>query len=180
MDAYNFTWTSSKGACNTSPNENGVYVFVNVSFSRLGMQTLVASDTTDGTITGLATIMVVGADVRFEKSPRLAVNASADTVQFRVCWSNYSSASAFTFTITDAVPMGTTFLPEAGTWAFNCGSTDNVPVVTSYSTATTPTVPVAASWVTANPVAGTRWLRWTVPMAGVQTTGCACFRVTVN
>ncbi len=180
MDTYNFTWSSSKGSCNVSPNENGVYIFVNVSFTRLGMQTFVASDTTDGTITGLATIMVVGADVRFEKSPRLAVNASNDTVAFRVCWSNYSSASAFTFTITDAVPMGTTFLPEAGTWAFACGSTDNVAVVSSYSTATTPTVPLPASWVTANPVAGTRWLRWTVPMAGVQTTGCACYRVTVN
>ena len=63
---------------------------------------------------------------------------------------------------------------------FTCGNTDNVPVTTAYSLATTPTVPLPASWVTANPVLNTRWLRWTVPMAGVQTTGCACYRVTVN
>jgi uncharacterized repeat protein (TIGR01451 family) len=180
MDAYNFTWTSSVAPCGVSPFENGVVIFVNVSMTRLGAQTIVAVDTVDGSISGLAVVMVVGADVKLEKSPRLIVSASGDTVQFRVCWSNFSSASAFAFTITDAVPMGTTFLPEAGTWGFACGSTDNVPVVTSYSTATTPAVPAAASWVSANPVAATRWLRWTVPMAGVQTTGCACYRVQVQ
>jgi uncharacterized repeat protein (TIGR01451 family) len=180
LDAYNFTWTSSVGPCNSAPNENGVRVFVNVIFNRLGMISLVATDTVDGSITGLTTIMVVGADVKLFKEPRLAVAASSDTVLFKVCWSNYSSASAFTFTVTDAVPMGTAFVPEAGTWAFACGSTDAVPVVTSYSTSTSTTAPPAGSFTTGLPVAATRWLRWTVPMAGVQTTGCACYRVTVN
>ncbi len=179
MDTYNYTWSSSVAPCNAG-SVNGVRVFVNVTMTRLGLQTIVGTDTTDGSIVGITAVNVVGADVKFTKEPRLTVAASQDTVQFRVCWSNYSSASAFVFTMTDAVPRDTTFLPEAGTWAFWCGSTDNVPVVTSYSTATTPTVPAAASWITANPVAGTRWLRWTIPMAGVQTTGCACFRVTVN
>jgi hypothetical protein len=76
--------------------------------------------------------------------------------------------------------VGTTFLPEAGTWALDCGNTDLLGLAIGYSTATTTTPPAPASWVSGNPVAGTRWLRWTVPVAGVQVTGCACYRVTVN
>ena len=177
MDAYNFTW-SSLAACNAAPNENGVIVFVNVTMTRLGLQTLVAADTVDGSILGLTTINVVGADIRLEKVPRFTVGASGDIVQFRVCWSNYSSASAFTFVITDAIPMGTTFLPEAGTAAFDCGNTDGVGPRVAYSTATSTSPP--AMFTEANPVAATRWLRFTLPVSGVQTTGCACYRVTVN
>ncbi len=177
MDAYNFTWSSSI-ACPAAPDENGVRMFVNVTLTRLGLQTIVGTDTVDGSITGLTAVVVVGTDVKLTKEPRLAVGASGDTVSFRVCWSNYSSASAFTFVITDAVPMGTTFLPEAGTAAFDCGSTDGVSIIPAYSTATSVTPP--AAFTTANPLAGTRWLRWTIPMAGVATTGCACYRVTVN
>ncbi len=180
MDTYNFTWSSVSGGCSSAPDENGVKVFVNVILNRLGFQTLIATDVLDGSITGITAINVVAADIKLQKEPRLAVAASADTVQFRICWSNYSSASAFTFVITDAVPVGTTFLPEAGTWALHCGATTFAPLQVAYSTATTPTVPPAASFVAANPVAGTRWLRWTIPMIGVNQTGCACFRVTVN
>ena len=151
---------------------------MNVSFTKLGLQTLVASDTSDGSITGLTTIMVVGADVRLTKEPTLQVAASGDTVRFRLCWSNFSSASAFTFTITDAVPIGTTFVPEAGTAAFDCGNTDGTVPVTAYSTATSTAPP--AAFTNANPIAGTRWLRWTIPQAGVGTTGCVCFRVSVD
>ncbi len=179
LDVYNFTW-SAAGVCSAPPDENGVKVFVNVVFFKLGLQSLVAGDTIDGSINGVTAINVVGADIKLEKVPRLALAASADTVQFRICWSNYSSASAFTFVITDAVPVGTTFLPEAGTWALHCGATTAAPLQVSYSTATTPTMPAAASFVAANPVAGTRWLRWTIPVIGVNQTGCACFRVTVN
>ncbi len=179
MDGYNFGWTSTS-KCSSSPDENGVKVFVNVTMTRLGMITLIATDILDGSITGLAAINVVGADIRFWKDPAFSVAASADTVQFRICWSNYSSASAFNFTITDAVPRNTTYLPEAGTWALSCGNTDNLGLGVAYSTATSATMPPAASFTSGNPTAPTRWLRWTVPMAGVQTTGCACFRVTVN
>ena len=69
---------------------------------------------------------------------------------------------------------------EAGTWGFDCRSTDAVGILTSYSTATTATMPTPASFTTGLPITTTRWLRWSVPMAGIQTTGCACFRVTVN
>ncbi len=179
LGTYGFAWSSST-KCSAVPNENGVKVFVNVTMTRLGLQTLIATDDNDGSITGLTAIMVVGADIRLDKLQKLTVAASSDTVQFRVCWSNYSSASAFNFTINDAIPMGTTYLPEAGTWMLDCGNVDNLGLTVSYSTATTTTVPTAASWVTANPIAGTRWLRWTVPVAGVQVTGCACYRVTVN
>jgi uncharacterized repeat protein (TIGR01451 family) len=144
------------------------------------MQSLIANDTMDGSITGLATIMVVGVDVKLTKEPRLTVAASGDTVRFQLCWSNYSSASAFTFVITDAVPVGTAFLPEATSAGLNCGNTDGVAIGVSYSTVASPAMPAAASFVSANPIAGTQWLRWTVGMIGVQTTGCGCFRVKIN
>ncbi len=186
MDTYNYTWDSNdvaaacKGAGCVNGCDNGVAVFVNVTLTKLGLQTIVAADTIDGSITGLGTIMVVGADVRLSKQPQLSIAASGDTVQFRVCWSNYSSASAFSFVITDAVPMGTTFVPEAGTATFNCGSTDGVAVDVTASGSTSAVMPPAASFAAGNPPLGTRWLRWTVPMAGVQTTGCVCYRITVN
>jgi len=169
MDGYNYVWVVG---------DAGVKLFIQVTLTRLGMQSIVASDTSDGSITGLTSVMVVGADVKHFKLPRLSVAASGDTVRFQICWSNYSSASAFTFTVTDAVPVGTTFLPEATTAPLDCGNTDGSPVTIGYSTTTSVTPP--SPFITGNPVANTRWLRWTVPMAGVQTTGCGCFRVTVN
>ncbi len=179
MDTYNFTWSSST-ACSAPPDEDGIRVFVNVIFQKLGTQTLIASDIFDGSILGLTAITVVGVDVRLTKEPRLSVRASGDTLQFKVCWSNYSSSSAFTFVITDAVPLGTAFVPEAGTAALNCGNSSGLPLTVAYSTATTATAPPAASFVAGNPVAGTRWLRWTIPYAGVNMTGCGCYRVSVN
>ena len=180
MDGFNYTWKSNVGAGCNSGSDNGVRIFFNVTFNQLGLQTVVANDTADGSITGLATVLVVGVDVKLTKEPRLQVAASGDTVQFKICWSNYSSASAFTFVVTDAVPVGMTFVPEVGVSGLSCGNTDGVAVTVGYSTATTGTPPPPASFVNGNPVAGTRWLRWTVPSAGVQTTGCVCFRVQVN
>lgn len=177
MDAFNFTWNSST-ACSGGTNENGVAVFINVSFTQLGLQNIVASDVADGSVTGLGITMVVGADVKLTKSPRLSVAASGDTVQFQICWSNYSSTTAFTFVMTDAVPMGTTFVPEAGTASLVCSQASGVAVDVAYSTSTSATPP--AGLVTGNPIAGTRWLRWTVRHVNVNTTGCACFRVSVN
>ncbi|MEK7474913.1 MAG: hypothetical protein AAB152_04670 [Candidatus Coatesbacteria bacterium] len=186
MDSFNYVWDSNdaaatcKGAGCTAGCDNGVKLFLNVSMNRLGLQTIVAVDTSDGSVSGVAAVLVVGADIRLHKEPRLAIAASADTVQFKVCWSNYSSASGFALTITDAVPMGTTFIPEAAMGAFNCGSTDGVTLAVAYSTQQSAAMPPPASFTGANPVAGTRWLRWTVPMAGVQTTGCACYRIQIN
>ncbi|MEK7476459.1 MAG: DUF11 domain-containing protein [Candidatus Coatesbacteria bacterium] len=179
MDSYNFTWSSST-ACTSAPDENGIKLFMNVSLSVLGDQTIVAGDTMDGSITGIGTTYVVGVDVKIEKQPKFQIAASGDTVRFRICWSNYSSASAFTFTLTDAVPVGTAFVPEAAATGLDCGNTDGVTPIPSYSTLSTATVPAAASFVSANPVAGTRWLRWTLPQVGVQTTGCVCYRVVIQ
>ncbi|MEK7475735.1 MAG: hypothetical protein AAB152_08895 [Candidatus Coatesbacteria bacterium] len=179
MDGYNYTWDSSWG-CGSAPYDDGVRIFLNMSMSDLGSQALIAVDTADGSITGIASILVVGADIKLEKRPPFSIAATGDTVQFRICWSNYSSASGFTFVVNDAVPMGLTFLPEGSAAALDCGNTDGVPVTVAYATTASPAVPAAASFTAGNPVAGTRWLRWTVPVAGVQTTGCACFRVTVQ
>ena len=180
MDAFNYTWKSNIGAGCNAGSDNGVKLFFNVSMTKLGLQTIVAMDTMDGSITGITTVMVVGVDIKLEKLPKLSLAASADTVRFRICWSNFSTASAFTFVMTDAVPEGTTFLPESGSAGLDCGNTDGTPLAVAYSTLTTPTVPLPASFITGNPVSGTHWLRWTLPVAGIQTTGCACFRVVVN
>jgi len=173
MDLYNYTWTGAGVG-----KDNGVKIFVNVIFNKLGLQTIVAGDTADGSIVGVGTIMVVGVDVKLYKEQRLTIAASGDTVQFKICWSNYSSASAFTFVITDAVPMGTTYVPETAA-AMSCGSTDGMTITVGYSS--DPTTP-ATTWATASGMlpTGVRWLKWTVPYAGVQTSGCACFKVSVN
>jgi uncharacterized repeat protein (TIGR01451 family) len=180
MDTYNYTWHSSKAACSGSPNDNGKKVFVKVSFTKLGMQTIVASDIADGSITGLATVMVVGVDVKLNKEPRLGIQASGDNVVFKVCWSNFSDASAMTFVVTDAVPMGTTYVTVGGTANLICGPVRGpAPVIdVAYSTATSTTPP--ATFTTGNPVAGTRWLRWTVKHVYIESTGCVCFNVSVQ
>jgi uncharacterized repeat protein (TIGR01451 family) len=179
MDTYNFGWSGTICDINGgATNENGVRIFMNVTFTKIGMQTIVGMDTIDGSINGLTAILVVATDIKLSKAPKLVVSASGDTVQFRVCWSNYSSASAFSFTITDAIPVGTAFVPEAGTWAFNCGT--GIDMAVGFSTATTATMPPAASFTGGNPSAAARWLRWTLPYVPVMSTGCACYRVTVN
>jgi uncharacterized repeat protein (TIGR01451 family) len=180
MDAYNFTWASSSVPCNAG-SDNGIKIFFSVTFNKLGLQTLVATDVTDGSINGLATFMVVGVDVKLFKEPRLMIAASGDTVRFKVCWSNYSSASAFSFTITDAVPRGTVYVPDNVT-AMDCGSTDGVTMKVSYSTSAV-ALPPNGSFTTVpsgSLPSGVQWLRWEVPVVGVQTTGCACFRISVD
>jgi len=182
MEAYNFTWSSGTAIppCSAAPDENGVRIFMNVTMYRLGLQSLVAGDTSDGSINGVTAINVTGADIQFFKSPRLSVAASGDTVRFKICWSNYSSASGFSFVVTDAVPAGSTFVPEGASTALDCGTTNGIPMSVAYSTATSGTPPPPASFTTANPVSGTRWLRWTVPLVGVNSSGCACFRVKID
>jgi len=182
MDTYNFTWTSSI-ACSSSPDENGVRIFFNVVMYKLGPQSISAIDTTDGSINGVAAVTVIGVDVKLFKQPRLTVAASGDTVQFRVCWSNYSGASGFSFTITDAVPMGTTYIPDVASNQM-CGAPPGVTADVAYSLSTSAVTPAPASFITVPPAStlpgGVRWLRWTVNMVTVNATGCACYRVTVN
>ena len=171
MDTYNYAWVPA--------TNNGVKIFFNVIINKLGMQTIIASDTVDGSIIGMTALMVVGVDVKMFKEERLTIAASGDTIRFKICWSAYSSASAFTFVITDAVPVGTAYVPEVAS-AMNCGSTDGATMAVAYSNDTTTP---AATWTTvpsAAPPLTTRWLRWTVPVIGVQTTGCACFKVSIN
>jgi uncharacterized repeat protein (TIGR01451 family) len=174
MDTFNYTWSGA--------TDKGVRIFCSVVLNSIGTVTIVAGDVTDGSIVGVTTIMVVGVDVKFFKEDRFTIAASGDLVRFKLCWSNYSSASAFTFTITDAVPMGTSYVPEVAT-NMSCGSTDGVTLKVAYSTSTLTPAPTS-SYVeisgTAAADAQSHWLKWTVPVVGVQTTGCACFRVTIN
>ncbi len=182
MDTYNFTWSSAT-ACSVSPNEDGVRIFANVVLTKLGLQSLSAIDVYDGSINGVAAIDVIGVDVKLAKEPRLSVAASGDTVRFRICWSNYSATSAFAFTITDAIPMGTTYVPDTATNSM-CGAPPGVTADVAYSLATSATPPPPASFVTVPPAtllpAGVRWLRWTIHDVTVNATGCACYRLSVN
>ena len=68
-------------------------------------------------------------------------------------------------------------LPSCTYW-FDCGNTRGVPPQTAYSIATSATPPVA--FTNGNPAANSRWLRWTIPSVDINTTGCLCYRVTVN
>ncbi len=174
MEASDYVWSGGEG---------GVKIFVNVTFSQLGLQTIIANDINDGSITGLVAFMVVATDVKLTKQPPLTIAASGDVVQFRICWSNYSSGSALDFTVTDAVPNGTVYLtsPLQTRDSHFCGATKGfgTPMV-AYST--TDNSPGSYTDV---PVAGTsaavKWLKWTVPTAvGVNTSGCVCFKATVN
>jgi len=176
MDTYNYTWIPA--------TDNGVKIFVNVTMTRLGLVTIVASDILDGSIMGLTSIQIVGADVKLEKFNKLSVAASGDTVQFRICWSNYSTATAYSFTITDAVPRGTDYVPELSNNAV-CGqngpATAAVTLALAVSSSTTP--PNAAFTTIAAGTSGSntaRWLRWTVRDVYVNSTGCVCFKVVVN
>jgi uncharacterized repeat protein (TIGR01451 family) len=175
MEAYNYAWLLANA---------GVKVFINVSFTKLGMQTIMATDTMDGSIVGVASFQVVGADIRLEKRKPLSVAASGDTVQFRICWSNYSSATGYSFTITDAVPNGTSYVPELAGNAI-CGQNGpydaGVSMAASNATSTTPpnTAFVYVAPAT-SPAASTRWLRWTIRDVYVNSTGCVCFKVIVN
>jgi len=175
MEGYNYTWNGCGTNC-------GVKVFVNVSFSVLGVQTIIAIDTYDGSISGVASTLVVAADVKLEKRRKLTVAASGDTVQFQICWSNYSTSTAYSFTITDAVPMGTSYVPEVAS-SMLCGSSAPVPgVIVYYSTATTTTPPGTFTSVpgTGSPLSNSRWLRWTIRDVYVNSSGCVCYRVSVN
>ncbi len=166
----------------------GTKIFYAVTLTTLGLQSIVATDTIDGSIAGLTTVMVVATDVKLLKEPKFSVQASGDTVTFRICWSNYSSASAFTFTINDAIPEGTGYEPNPASDAFMCGPPTN-PVTYSmaYSTTVSSTIPPKASWTDiggatsgTSPPTNTTWLRWTIDVIGVYTTGCVCYRVTID
>jgi len=174
MDGYNYTWSAA--------GDKGVRIFINVSFQRLGIQTVVAIDTLDGSITGVGSTMVVGAEVKLTKQRKLTVAASGDTVQFQVCWENVASATAFSFVITDAVPMGTSYVPDVASTML-CWSNSPVPAVTVwYSTATTTTPPGTFTSVpgTGSPLSNSRWLRWTIRDVYVKSSGCVCYKVSVN
>jgi len=175
MDTYNYTWNGCGTNC-------GVKIFFNVSFLQVGLQTIVATDTLDGSIAGVGTTLVVAADVKLEKKNRLTVAASGDTVRFQICWSNFSSASAFSFTITDAVPMGTSYVPEIASTMLCQASTPLPSFTVWYSTATSTTPPGTFTSVpgTSSPLSNTRWLRWTIRDVYVNSTGCVCYKVSVN
>ncbi len=177
MGSYSYVWSSDVAGCN-SGGDNGVRIFVQVRLEILGRQSLIASDTIDGSITGITTILVVGVDVKLTKEPPLQIAASGDLVQFKICWSNYSSASASNFVITDQVPGGFTYVQDQAQNHF-CGATKGFGAATiAYST--TDSSPGAFQTMPGAGVTGATWLRWTVPEVGVDTTGCGCFKVRVD
>ena len=173
MDSYNYVWTGA---------EQGVKIFYLVTFTKTGLQSIVATDTLDGSISGLTSILIVAADVKLTKQKKLTVAASGDITQFQVCWENVSTATAFSFTITDAIPMGTSYYPELAS-AMMCWSTSPVPgVIVWYSTATSTTPPGTFTSVpgTSSPLSNTRWLRWTIRDVYMNSSGCVCYKVKVD
>ena len=158
-------------------------IFINVSFSQLGMQSVVAIDTLDGSISGVTATLVVGADIKLEKRKKLSVAASGDSVQFQLCWANNSSATGYSFSITDAVPRGTNYVPELASAAL-CGwsgpGAPSIQVAWSAATSTTPPATFTTLASGSMAAANTRWLRWTIRDVYVYSSGCVCFKINVN
>ncbi len=179
MGLYEYDWTSDLVCDSGGMNDNGIRLFTQASMNVPGPQTIVVSDRVDGSIAGLGSLLVVIADIKFWKEPPYAVRASGDTVQFRICWSNYSSASGVNFTVTDRIPNGMTYIPDTVVNHF-CGSTYGVLPGVALAYSTTDNQPNSFTTTTANPPLDITWLRWTVPEAGVKTTGCVCFQATVQ
>lgn len=122
--------------------------------------------------------LVVGVDVKVTAGYPLQMAVSGDVVQFTACWSNYSAATAFGFTMTDAIPEGTVYYPDMPANHY-CGSTSGFGAATvAYSTTTNS--PGAYATLTGPASTAVKFLRWTIPEVRVQTTGCVCFRVTVQ
>jgi len=178
LGGYTYDWAGTEG---------GSKIFFDVTMSQLGINSIVAYDTIDGSITGIATLMVIGVDVKLIKEPKFSVQASGDTVTFNICWSNYSSASAFQFVINDAIPNGTGYEPDPASAAFCDPPTNPVGYSMAYATTASSTIPPKASWTDiggsasgTSPPTTTTWLRWTIDEIGIFTSGCLCFRVTVD
>jgi len=76
------------------------------------------------------------------------------------------------------VPMGTNLIEGIGT-DFICGVKSGVVVDVAYSTATSVTAPATFLPGTSVVPKTARWLRWTVKDAGILSTGCVCFKVSV-
>lgn len=171
MGSYDYPWTLA---------DEGVKVFVPVTMESVGFQSIVINDTLDGSITGITTVRVVGVDVKFFKEPRSAVAASGDTVQFKICWSNFSSGSALEFVITDAVPGSMRYLQEDPLYNFCDDGTYGRPAGTA-AFSSTDSNPLSFSDIPAGGTSATvTWLRWTVPMVAPRTSGCACFKAVVD
>ncbi len=174
LGSYSYPW---------QPGDAGVKMFVNVTMTQLGIQSIIANDTLDGSITGLTTIIVVGVDVKLKKEPLLQIAASGDQIQFRICWSNYSSASAANFVITDAVPGGLTYVtnPIQTAASHFCGDTAGIASSSTVAYSTTDNSPGSFSTIPpGGTTAAVKWLKWTIPSVGVNTTGCVCFKANVN
>ncbi len=186
MESADYSWTTSWDPTCISGDDDGLHVFCNVIFRQLGPQSLLVSDTQDGSITGMAVVQVVGVSVKFRKEPAGTTAASGDVLNFRICWSNFGSGSALDFVVTDRVPSGFEYIPGEAKDHF-CGAT--------YGFGTAPfqsSVAYSVSgnshgdFTTLNPLGGlspsnVTWLRWTIPQAvGTNTTGCVCFKAKVN
>ncbi len=181
MGSYSYVWSNdTPGSLCDTGSDNGIKLFVNASLSTIGLHTIVASDMLDGSITGLGTISVVGVDVKLTKEPGLRISASGDTVQFKICWSNYSSGSAENFVITDRIPGGMTYLPDLGGNHLCGGTYDTSDIGVAYSITDNAPGSFSSADPAATTPAGVTWLRWTVPAAGIRTTGCVCFKARVN
>ncbi len=179
MALFNYDWTSEFNPECATGSDNGIKIFGGVILNELGIKNISVFDTTDGSVTGLAAIMVVGINLKFSKEPKMHVASSGDEVQFRICWSSYSSASALEFTVTDAIPKGTTYVQDLLANHL-CGATDGL-AGASVAFSTADNQPGSFQPL---PAGGTsqdvKWLRWTIPQVGVDTTGCVCFKVRVD
>ena len=125
---------------------------------------------------------MVGVNVKLFKEPTNVAVASGDEVQFKICWSNYSSGTAENFLITDRVPNGFSYVDNVyDSDDHFCGATHGFSddSTVTYSTEDSD-LPITFTEMSFE-VAGVQWLKWSIPSAvSANTTGCVCFKAKVD
>ena len=123
-----------------------------------------------------ATVLVQNPRIMLFKTANPTMQAPGGDVTFRVCVQNMSAAvSAFNVTVTDAIPAGFAF-QAGGAFAANPGLWPNTWVVTNANG-------VAGPWNAGWPTVGqtSAWfMRWTLPVVGMNASGCVEFTARVQ
>jgi len=122
-----------------------------------------------------AWVLVRNPSVMLMKTATPTMQAPGGDVTFRTCVRNLSAeVSAFNITVTDAIPAGFAF-QLGGTVGGNPGVWPNTWIITNANG-------VAGPWLASWPVVGQQsswFMRWTLPVLGMNASGCVEFAARV-
>ena len=128
------------------------------------------------TYSATAWVLVRNPVIMLMKTATPTMQAPGGDVTFRACVRNLSAeVSAFNVTVTDALPSGFEFR-AGGTFGASPGLWPNTWVVTNANG-------MAGPWIAGWPLVGQEpvwFLRWTLPVVGMNSSGCVEFTARVN